>query len=83
MRAFLIHVPNFTAGKIGTLGPLVATLLKESGRPAPDWDSVPGGDIFKTAAPYDPSSRPSPHTTPLAKFFFFNTAAPPSTLPLA
>ncbi|KAK4705678.1 hypothetical protein P7C70_g521, partial [Phenoliferia sp. Uapishka_3] len=71
-----------SAGLIGTLGPLMAEIAAERGTAMPDWDKVPNGGMFVPSPPYDPTTRPSSHSTPLAKFFTAKPVTPPSKHPL-
>mgnify|MGYP001586002032 CR=1 FL=1 len=64
------------------LMPMMQMLLASTGKSMPDWGSLPGGDMFIPTTAYDPASRPSPHTSPLARFFTTNNRAPSSSLPL-
>ncbi|KAK4701279.1 RNA-dependent RNA polymerase, partial [Phenoliferia sp. Uapishka_3] len=74
------------ARMVAGLAPLLEMLMRGSGRGVDDFNaaasSAPGGSMFTLAPAYDPSSRPSPYTTPVAKFFHTDPATPPRSTPV-
>ncbi|KAK4705677.1 hypothetical protein P7C70_g523, partial [Phenoliferia sp. Uapishka_3] len=79
----IVYAPlGGSAGLDGALGPLLAALMAERGSSMPNWSDVPGGGVLQPAPPYDLSRRPSPHSTPLARFFAAKPLTPPDILPL-